>query len=98
MQNVLKNPLIAGIVAASVTLVAKIIDNKFITKRTTDDYKDYLKCTLFVAVLVAILVFAAESVVDFPVTEAALDQTEDMFGSGYDNNDMMPSGIMDEPY
>lgn len=95
MQNVLKNPLIAGIVAASITLVAKIVDNKFITKRTTDDYKDYLKCTLFVGVLVAILVFAADAI-SFEETTDVADvgvPDADMSGSGY-----MPEGIMDEPY
>lgn len=98
MQNVLKNPLIAGIVAASVTLVAKIIDNKFITKRTTDDYKDYLKCTLFVGVLVAILVFAADAISfeDAAIETAVADSGagDDMSGSGYE----MPEGLMDEPY
>jgi hypothetical protein len=64
MQNALKNPIVAGLVATIVTTVAKMLDDKFITGKKSGTWKQYVKCGLFVGFLVAAIVYAIVSLDD----------------------------------
>lgn len=111
MQNIVKNPLVAGLIASAIVLIAKIIDNKFITKKS-GTYKDYIKSTVFVGILVTILMYAVADYDMFPALEQAVPpmgggggvemmqqpqpQSQAFMGGG--GQTMMPSGIMREPF
>ena len=55
----MSNPLIAGAVGALIAAIAKMVDDKMNKKEMNT--KQYIKCGLFVFVLVAIIVYMATS-------------------------------------
>jgi len=65
MQGFLKNPLGAGLIAAAATMIAKMIDNKFISRKSKVTWKQYARSCIFVGVLVAIIVYTITNNISF---------------------------------
>ena len=59
-MEALKNPLVAAVVAAIITLAAKFIDARMNKKEFNP--RDYTKCILFNAVLVGFFVYMTSGV------------------------------------
>ena len=58
-MEALKNPLVAAVVAAVITIAAKFIDNRI--NKTEFNVKDYTKSILFNAILVGFFVYVTGS-------------------------------------
>lgn len=58
MQNALRNPIVAGLIGATVAMIAKMLDDKFIQRKKSGTWKQYAKCGIFVGLLVAVIVYA----------------------------------------
>lgn len=103
MQNAIKNPIVAGLVAAGITMVAKMIDDKFITKKKSGTWKQYVKCGLFVGLLVTVIVYAVITPMgtqfgggNNPVTHPATNPVANPLSVPVKSS--VPTGLLRDPF